>query len=32
MPRMRVVFFRDDDGRAPALDWLESLPTQALDK
>src|SRR5437899_9713523 len=32
MPRTRVVFYREADGRAPALDWLEALPRKALDK
>jgi phage-related protein len=25
MPRTRVVFFQDEAGRAPVLDWLEEL-------
>jgi phage-related protein len=32
MPKTRVVFYKDDDGSVPALDWLDSLPPKALDK
>ena len=32
MPRIRVVFFKDDDGSAPLLDWLERLDERARDK
>ena len=32
MPRTRVVFYRSDDGTAPVLQWLESLPARAQDK
>jgi len=32
MPKVRVVFFKDDDGSVPALEWLDSLPPKALDK
>lgn len=32
MPRTKIVFYRDDDGRAPIVDWLDSLPAKALDK
>jgi phage-related protein len=30
MPRTRVVFYRDDDGRVPVLEWLDDLPRRAL--
>jgi phage-related protein len=26
MPAIRVVFFRDDEGAVPLLEWLDSLP------
>lgn len=32
MPKVEVVFFRDDDGTVPALDWLEDVPIKAKDK
>jgi phage-related protein len=32
MPQTRVVFFRDDDGSVPILDWFDALPQKALDK
>lgn len=32
MPRTRVVFYRDDDGRVPLLEWLDGLPEKAQDK
>jgi hypothetical protein len=32
MPRTRLVFFKDDDGRVPILEWLDALPAKALDK
>jgi phage-related protein len=32
MPQTRIVFFREDDGTVPALDWLDTLPEKALDK
>jgi phage-related protein len=32
MPRTRVVFYRDDDGSVPILDWFDALPPKALDK
>ncbi|HSY18851.1 MAG TPA: type II toxin-antitoxin system RelE/ParE family toxin [Candidatus Acidoferrales bacterium] len=27
-----MVFFKEDDGSVPILEWLDSLPTKALDK
>lgn len=32
MPKTTVVFYQDDPGTVPVLDWLDSLPTKALDK
>jgi hypothetical protein len=29
MPRTEVVFYRDDDGSVPVLDWLGGLPLKA---
>ena len=31
MPRTRVVIYREEDGTAPFLPWLLSLPTAAQD-
>jgi hypothetical protein len=27
-----VVFYRDEDGRMPLLDWLRGLPDAAVDR
>ena len=32
MPKTRLVAYQDPDGTVPLLDWLDSLPTKALDK
>ena len=32
MPKTKVVFFREDDGRVPVLDWLDSLAPPAKAK
>jgi phage-related protein len=32
MPTISVVFYRDDDGTCPLLEWLDSLPRKAQDK
>jgi phage-related protein len=32
MPKTRVVFFKEDDGTVPILEWLDSLQAKALDK
>ena len=32
MPQTQVVFFREDDGTVPMLDWLDNLPAKVLDK
>ncbi len=31
MPRTRVVFYKEDDGSVPVLEWLDSLQPKALD-
>ena len=32
MPRTRVVFYRDAEGKVPVLEWLDTLPTNVQDK
>ena len=32
MPRTRVVFYQEDDGSVPLLEWFDGLPTKAQDK
>jgi hypothetical protein len=32
MPKTKVVFYREDDGSVPILEWLDSLQPKALDK
>jgi hypothetical protein len=32
MPKTKVVFFKEDDGSVPILEWLDSLRPKALDK
>jgi phage-related protein len=32
MPETEVVFFKDDDGTAPLLVWLDTLPAKVQDK
>lgn len=32
MPTTPVVFYRESDGTAPVLDWLDALPAKAQDK
>jgi hypothetical protein len=32
MPRTKVVFYKEDDGSVPMLQWLDSLQPKALDK
>lgn len=29
MPRVRLLLFRESDGRVPLLEWFERLPTKA---
>ena len=32
MPKTKVVFYREDVGTVPVLDWLDTLPFKAQDK
>lgn len=32
MPRTKVVFFREDDGTVPVLEWLDELPSKVVAK
>ena len=32
MPRTRVVFFRDEEGCVPFLDWFHVIPEKTQDK
>ena len=32
MPKTRVVFYKEDDGSVPILEWLASLQERVLDK
>ena len=32
MPKTKVVFFCEEDGSVPILEWLDSLPARAQDK
>ena len=32
MPKTHVIFYKDDDGSVPVLDWLEKLPSKAVAK
>jgi hypothetical protein len=32
VPRTKVIFYIDDDGSVPILNWLDSLPSKAQDK
>jgi phage-related protein len=32
MPQTQVVFYQDEDGSVPNLEWFELLPGKALDK
>lgn len=32
MPRSNVVFFRENDGTVPFLEWFDNLPDRAQDK
>ena len=32
MPTTKVVFYREDDGAVPLLDWLDTLPAKLQDK
>jgi phage-related protein len=32
MPQTKVVFYKEDDGTVPLLEWLDALQPKALDK
>jgi phage-related protein len=32
VPSTRVVFYREEDGSVPVLEWFDDLPTKAQDK
>lgn len=32
MPETKVVFYREDDGTVPLLDWFDTLPAKLQDK
>jgi hypothetical protein len=32
MPKTKVVFYKEDDGSVPILEWIDSLQERALDK
>jgi len=32
LPSVRVVFYREEDGSVPVLEWLDRLPDKARDK
>jgi len=32
VPRTRVIFFREEDGSCPFLEWFSELPTKVQDK
>jgi len=32
MPKTKVIFFKEDDGSVPVLDWLNDLPAKAVTK
>ncbi|MCP9469651.1 MAG: type II toxin-antitoxin system RelE/ParE family toxin [Nitrospira sp.] len=32
MPRIHVVFYQEEDGAVPVLEWLDALPHKAQDK
>jgi phage-related protein len=32
VPKTHVVFYQEDDGTVPVLDWLDALPAKAQDK
>jgi phage-related protein len=32
VPRTRVVFYREDDGSVPLLEWLDLIPAKAVTK
>ena len=32
MPKIKVIFYKEDDGTVPILEWLDCLQEKALDK
>ncbi len=32
MPKTKLIFYKEDDGSVPVLEWLDSLQPKALDK
>jgi phage-related protein len=32
VPKTKVIFYKDDDGSVPVLDWLEKMPSKAVAK
>jgi hypothetical protein len=32
MPEVQVVFYKEDDGTVPLMEWLDCLPAKAQDK
>ena len=32
MPRTKVVFYRDEDGSVPILEWLDGVPSKVIAK
>jgi hypothetical protein len=32
VPRTRIVFYREEDGSVPLLDWLDALPSKVVSK
>jgi phage-related protein len=32
MPKTKVIFYKEDDGSVPILEWLDSLQEKVLDK
>jgi phage-related protein len=32
MPKTRIIFFKEESGEIPIIDWLDELPAKAQDK
>src|SRR3990167_563663 len=32
MPKIKVLFYKDEDGSVPVINWLDKLPSKALKK
>ena len=32
MPRTRLVYYKEEDGSVPVIDWLDTIPGKAVDK